>query len=107
MYRHSHMTFQAQLYLELLSRLLGPRGGSPVKVFPIGPDDDQSRCCPCPDALASSSLELNGLYDFQAYKHIKAHPLEKHLEECLAEWKMYIKMMKAWLLRSRSAVWAA
>ena len=31
----------------------------------------------------------------QAYKHIKAHPLEKHLDECLKEWKMYIKMMKA------------
>jgi hypothetical protein len=26
---------------------------------------------------------------------MKAHPLEKHLSECLAEWKMYIKMMKA------------
>ena len=32
---------------------------------------------------------------FQAEKHLKAHPLEKHLSECLAEWKMYIKMMKA------------
>ena len=31
----------------------------------------------------------------QAEKHMKAHPLEKHLSECLAEWKMYIKMMKA------------
>lgn len=28
---------------------------------------------------------------------MKAHPLEKHLAECLAEWKMYIKMLKAFL----------
>ncbi|CAE7763338.1 OGFOD3, partial [Symbiodinium necroappetens] len=41
--------------------------------------------------LAGELAEADKL---KAYKHIKAHPLEKHLDECLAEWKMYIKMMK-------------
>eukprot|EP00439_Symbiodinium_sp_Y106_P045570 s466_g5.t2 len=40
------------------------------------------------------SMELAEADKLKAYKHMKAHPLEKHLEECLAEWKMYIKMMK-------------
>lgn len=39
----------------------------------------------------------------QAEKHMKAHPLEKHLDECMAEWKMYIKMMKALLLGTATA----
>lgn len=38
--------------------------------------------------------ELGEADKLKAAKHMKAHPLEKHLEECLAEWKMYIKMMK-------------
>ncbi|CAE7258472.1 ATR8, partial [Symbiodinium sp. CCMP2456] len=41
--------------------------------------------------LAGELAEADKL---KAYKHMKAHPLEKHLDECLAEWKMYIKMMK-------------
>eukprot|EP00931_Biecheleriopsis_adriatica_P106090 TRINITY_DN80600_c0_g1_i1.p1 TRINITY_DN80600_c0_g1~~TRINITY_DN80600_c0_g1_i1.p1 ORF type:complete len:557 (+),score=97.28 TRINITY_DN80600_c0_g1_i1:144-1673(+) len=31
---------------------------------------------------------------FKSVKHMASHPLDKHLSECEAEWKMYIKMMK-------------
>ncbi|CAJ1355966.1 unnamed protein product [Effrenium voratum] len=40
------------------------------------------------------NAELGEADKLKAYKHMKSHPLEKHLSECLAEWKMYIKMMK-------------
>jgi len=40
------------------------------------------------------TAELGEADKLKAQKHLKAHPLEKHLDECLAEWKMYIKMMK-------------
>jgi len=40
------------------------------------------------------TAELGAADKLKAEKHLAAHPIEKHLEECLAEWKMYIKMMK-------------
>ncbi|CAK9007225.1 unnamed protein product [Durusdinium trenchii] len=40
------------------------------------------------------TAEMGEADKLKAEKHMKAHPLEKHLAECLAEWKMYIKMLK-------------
>jgi len=39
--------------------------------------------------------EKVGAADYiKSKKHLETHPLEKHLDQCMAEWEMYIKMMK-------------